>query len=574
MEDGEKTVPHVDVRIVKGSASMESPTVFYNQRMVEKSDKSEQLDPSTQISANEWIAHPVDMRGLKQLVDDSTILPQCIRAYKSNIAGFGISVEYAVDYDDESPEMKAEWDMLQEIIDLLNMDMQTKEVFESVVRDRETYGIAYCEVIRDMGGRVVELRFIIDTPSIDMTYPLEPYVDMEYFYKGKSVVRKKKFRKFRQNVAGRTVYFKEFGDPRIMDKRSGKYVGETDDAIEKDNEANEIVEFRLGCMPYGEVRWIGQVLTIDGNHRAEILNNNYFRKGRHTPLMILIKGGTLSDDAFSKLQMYMDSIEGENGQHSFLVLEADSNETSAGFTDQKQPEVEIKDMAAILQKDELFQEYQENGRKKVQSAFLLPDLYVGYTTDFNRATAQTAMEVTEKQVFQPERESLEWVVNNRLLNAYNFRYVRAAFNKPDITNPDDIQKILNITERAGGLTPNIAKEYTYEVLGRSGCEDYPGEWGDTPLAYFKSVTQNQQQQGTGEGMGENLQTQKQAPTGQISGITEPSSKRKKNEGGTEDLEMQKFDEQIEKASEHDAMLVPILKEIKKALADYREKAGE
>ena len=138
---------------------------------------------------------------------------------------------------------------------------------------------------------------------------------------------------------------------------------------------------------------MGQVLTVDGNRRAEVLNNAYFRKGRHTPLMILVKGGTLSDDAFTKLQTYMNEIEGEKGQHSFLILETENNETGAAFQDQKQPEVEIKDLASILQKDELFQEYQENGRKKTQSAFLLPDLYVGYTTDFNRATAQTAMEV-------------------------------------------------------------------------------------------------------------------------------------------------------------------------------------
>ncbi len=341
--------------------------------------------------------------------------------------------------------MKAEWDALKQILALLNMDMQAKEVFENVIRDRETYGISYCEVIRNQAQEVVELQFIIDTPSIDMTYPLQPFVDMEYSYKGTVISRKKKFRKFRQNIGGKTVYFKEFGDPRIMDKRNGKYIGENGEAVGIDDQANEIIEFRIGSMPYGEVRWIGQVLTVDGNRRAEVLNNNYFRRGRHTPLMILVKGGTLSDSAFSKLQEYMDNIEGEIGQHSFLVLETDTLETTAAFAEQKQPEVEIKDMAAILQKDELFQEYQENGRKKTQSAFLLPDLYVGYTTDFNRATAQTAMEVTEKQVFQPERASLAWTVNQKLLNGYRFRYVEAQFDAPDITNPDDIQKMLNIT---------------------------------------------------------------------------------------------------------------------------------
>nr|WP_300663116.1 phage portal protein [uncultured Acetatifactor sp.] len=563
MGEEKRSAAKIDVKIVK-SSGMDAPTVFYEQR-VEKSDKGEQLDSSMQASASDWIPHPVDMRGLKALVDNSTILPQCIRAYKSNIAGFGISVRYAEDYDTEMTEMKAEWDALQKIIALLNMDMQTKEVFESVIRDRETYGIAYCEVIRNQMQEVAELQFIVDTPSIDMTYPLQPYVDIQYFYKGEVIPRKKKFRKFRQNVGGKTVYFKEFGDPRIMDKRDGKYMGETDEAIGIDDQANEIIEFRIGSMPYGEVRWIGQVLTVDGNRRAEVLNNSYFRHGRHTPLMILVKGGTLTDSAFTKLREYMEGIEGESGQHSFLVLETDTLETTAAFTNQEKPEVEIKDLAAILQKDELFQEYQENGRKKAQSAFLLPDLYVGYTTDFNRATAQTAMEVTEKQVFQPERASLAWMVNQKLLNGYRFRYVETQFDEPDITNPDDIQKMLNIAERAGGLTPNAAKELTYKVLGKDGCEDYEGDWGGIPLAYSKTLSQGQQAD-SGFGPLANMQPQRNMPTHLNSGPQEAA-------GGVTDGELEQLDGQIQKAASADADIVPIMLEIRKALNRYREKAG-
>lgn len=565
MDKKKAPAPKVTVKIVK-SSDMDEPTVFYAQRKVEKSDSGEQLDPSIQIAASDWIPHPVDMRGLKTLVDNSTILPQCIRAYKSNIAGFGISVGYTEDYDTETPEMKAEWDALKQIIALLNMDMQTKEIFENIIRDRETYGISYCEVIRNQAQEVAELQFIIDTPSIDMTYPLQPYVDMEYFYKGKAVSRKKKFRKFRQTVGGRTVYFKEFGDPRIMDKRNGEYIGEGDGLVSIDDQANEIIEFRIGSMPYGEVRWIGQVLTVDGNRRAEVLNNNYFRHGRHTPLMILVKGGTLSDAAFSKLEEYMGAIRGESGQHSFLVLETDTVETTAAFTEQKQPEVEIKDLASILQKDELFQEYQENGRKKTQSAFLLPDLYVGYTTDFNRATAQTAMEVTEKQVFQPERTSLAWTVNQKLLNGYRFRYVEAKFDEPDITNPDDIQKMLNITERAGGLTPNTAKELTYEVLGKDGCEDYKGDWGDVPLAYARALPQSQQADSGTDPWGN--------PPAHPNGTGAPESRPQKAKSVVTDGEMDQLDGQIQKAAASDGDIVPIMLEIRKALKGYQEKEGE
>lgn len=532
-----KHSPNVGVKIIKSDEDSIPFSVFTDRKAIEKSDKSEQLSRESSANASEWISHPIDMRGLKELVSDSTILPQCIKAYKNNIAGFGLSVHYLSDYDKETEEMKAEWTRLEEIIALLNMDMMAKEVFENVIRDRETYGIAYCEVIRDFNGDVVQLEFIIDTPSVDMTYPLEPYVDVEYYYKGKAIARKKKFRKFRQNIAGKTVYFKEFGDPRVMDKTNGSYM---EDGAEPqyDNQANEIIEFRIGSMPYGEVRWIGQVLTVDGNRRAEVLNNNYFREGRHTPLMIVVKGGTLSDESFDKLKSYMNEIKGEKGQHAFIVLETESNENSAAFESEKQADIEIKDLASILQKDELFQEYQENGRKKTQSSFLLPDLYTGYTTDFNRATAQTAMEVTEKQVFQPERTSLAWTVNNRLLNGYRFQYVGIKFDDPDITNPDDIQKILNITERAGGLTPNLAKEVTYNTLGKDGCEDYEGDWGDTPLQYMKA----------------SMEARTEEPNRQIREVS--------------DAELKQMDEQIRKAQgNHDTEIVAVMREIRKMLIE-------
>ena len=280
------------------------------------------------------------------------------------------------------------------------------------------------------------------------------------------------------------MYFKEFGDPRVMDNRDGKYI-QQGQALKAQYHANEIIEFSIGTEPYGEVRWVGQILGVDGSRKAEMLNNNYFENGRHTPLMIMVKGGTLTDESFTKLQQYMNDIKGAAGQHAFIILETESSDGRTDFDQDTKAEIEVKDLANILQKDELFQDYLDNNRRKVQSSFQLPDLYVGYTTDFNRATAQTAQEVTEEQVFQPERKSLAWAVNNKLLNGYNFQYVEAYFLEPDISNPDDLFKLLTVANNAGGLTPNKAKQIIYEAYGET-AEDYEGEWGDVPLAYSKT----------------------------------------------------------------------------------------
>lgn len=419
----------VNVRIVKA----DDPEQRGGMKPIAKADGSLQISPEEAYTAGIWTKPPFDLRGLSKMVDESTILPQCIRAYKSNIAGFGIDIRYKDDYADadETPEMKAEWDRATEVVEMLNMEQESNELFEDIVEARETYGCAYAEVIRDMDGNVIQLEFIEDTPSVEKSRRLDPRVEVTYFHRDHTENRMRKFRKYKQTVNGKTVYYKEFGDPRIMDPTSGEYVTE----LEFKSRANEIIEFAIGTATYGKVRWVGSILTVDGARRAESLNNNYFLNGRHTPLLIMVKGGSLTDDSFAKLKEYMNGIRGEAGQHSFMVLETEAADNRTGFNAENRPEVEVKDLAAILQKDELFQDYLENNRRKVQSAFQLPDLYTGYTTDFNRATAQTAMEVTEKQVFQPERRRLAWAINNRLLNCYQFKYVEVFFRAPDVSNP-------------------------------------------------------------------------------------------------------------------------------------------
>ena len=304
-----------NVRIVKANVS--------------KAETSVQLSKQEALSAGEWLLPPHDLGGLRNLVENSTILPQCIRAYKNNIAGFGIAVRYREDVE-ETSEMADEFSRAQQIIELLTIEQDTKEVFEDIIEAREIYGVAYLEVIRNLAGEVVQIEFVKDTPSIRRSKPLEPYIATTYYHQGEELQRQKRFCKYKQEIGGRTVYFREFGDPRIMDSRSGQYLDEGK-TLPREYQANEIIEFTIGTEAYGKVRWIGQVLGVDGSRKAESLNNNYFENGRHTPLMIIIKGGTLTDDSFDKLQHYMNDIRGAAGQHAFIIVETESRDGRVDF---------------------------------------------------------------------------------------------------------------------------------------------------------------------------------------------------------------------------------------------------
>ena len=533
----------IGVRLIKGRANPAPALPLYSD--VKKSDKMTNIPPETEISAGTWLEHPYNFDGLEIMVSNSTIVPQCITAYKNNVTGFGVSIDYKDEYkqwdENDHPEIVEEYNKVQRILDLISFDCSAYDLFGRIVATRERFGIAYVEVVRNLAGEVVELSNIRRPGTIYMTNPLDPYVTVPYYYNDEELMRYKKFKKYRQTVNGKTIYFKEFGDPRIMDIRSGEYLkdGEKLDLI---YQANELLAFPLGDKPYGEVRWIGQVMSMDGARKAESLNNNYFDNGRHTPMMIMIEGGTLSDSSFAKLQNYMDEIKGPSGQHAFMVLETESKSTVqvAGMEEDHAPKITVKDLSPMLQKDELFQSYIDNARRKVQSSFQLPDLYVGYTTDFNRATAQTAVETTEKQVFIPLRQELAWIINRVLLADYHLKYVEISFRSPDVTNPDDQAKILAIVERAGGISPNEAHRLAGSIAGYT-YEDFNGDWADVPLAIQK--------------------VQKEAENASQAKEQAPSAM-------SEEL-LDQFDQRIEKAlADQNDDIVAVMKQIRAALVEY------
>ncbi|MCD7727038.1 MAG: hypothetical protein LUH57_01665 [Ruminococcus sp.] len=71
-----------------------------------------------------------------------------------------------------------------------------------------------------------------------------------------------------------------------------------------------------------------------------------------------------------------------------------------------------------------------------------------------------------------------------MLNGYGFKYVEAYFCEPDISNPDDLYKLLSVCNNAGGLTPNKAKQILFESLGEIS-EDFEGDWANEPLNYTR-----------------------------------------------------------------------------------------
>ena len=115
-----KKQSNMQVRIVKEQTAAEQA------KPLAKADTSVQIAQEDAYNAGDWITPPSERRGLRNLVKGSTILPQCIRAYKNNIAGFGLGVRY-IDDVEETEEMAAEFKRAEEVLELLTLEQDTKK---------------------------------------------------------------------------------------------------------------------------------------------------------------------------------------------------------------------------------------------------------------------------------------------------------------------------------------------------------------------------------------------------------------------------------------------------------------
>ncbi|MFB7351961.1 phage portal protein [Bacillus thuringiensis] len=469
------------VSVIKGAGGVSNPVI-----------SQQQEDSKEKNAINGIIEPPYRIEDLQKIRENSTILGQCIDAYKRNVAGFGHEMQYKQNDVEETDEMKKEWSFVDtEIIPFFNFDKPFKEILEVAIDDRETTGNGYIEVIRNVSNQPDQLANMLPQ-HMRVTRKDEELQDVKYIVNGKSITRKKKFRRYVQIVDNNPIYFKEFGDPRFLNKNTGKFSKES---FGGDN-ATEILHLKIGNGPYGIPRWVSHVVHMVGARKAEELNLRYFKQGRHVPMAMIIKNGLLDDDSEAALADYASSIEGEDNQHKFLLLQLKAGEDEV--TGEPVPaDIEIKSLSDILQNDALFLEYDDKSRQKVQSAFRLPDIYVGYSRDFNRATADAAREITEEQVFEPERNSLEFIINNILLLPYELKHVYVNLRKPEISNTEDLVKMLDVLSKYGGTTFNDLREVAAKVLNKD-LESFEGEEANQPIALVLQAIKKASEQKTTE----------------------------------------------------------------------------
>lgn len=451
----------------------------------------DQFDNAVFQGGGVGLVPPYNVYRLYQLIEESNMLRQCIDAQVTNTVLTGWEVDTVIR---GKPANVGEASELQSFIEHANSDESLAVVMSKVIRDRESVGFGFLEVIRDAVG---DLSLLRHAPSVHTRLCAvdndEVLVEFE-IARGRrvSVVREyRKFRRFVQIVRGRTVWFKEFGDPRTLCATTGIFEGRN--GYVQGTPATELVHFRLPSNdPYGLPKWINQIPSIIGSREAEEVNMRYFQDNTVPAMMLTVSNGRLTRASYDQLNNILNNHGvGAERQNKIILVEAVGE---ADSLDGKSTSVDLKveKLSDARQSDGLFRSYDDANMAKVRSSFRLPPVVVGMSQDVNFATANVSAFIAESQVFAPERSLIDELLNKLLVNGRNglrLRTAKLTSRTPSITSPDMVIKTLTALNVMGALTPRSAQAIANKML-QIEIAPYPAKgeaeyqaWTDEPIIF-------------------------------------------------------------------------------------------
>ncbi len=474
------------------------------------------------------------------LVEHSNALRQNVDAYATNIDGFGHRFEPAIDFDaddaskrvaqcvylerlaaqergelpldavlaptpDEVSARRTELTQLAQVekarlegfLEFCCFDHSFVDLRRRTRQDLEVTGNAFWEILRNARGEIAKLVYVPSYTVRLLPLDVAP-VDVEELVRVSPVTvqrvpARRRLRRYVQIQYTERVYFKALGDPRIVSRKTG-LVFDNMEALRRDNPgdgpATELLHFAIHSprSPYGVPRWVGALLSVLGSRQMEEVNHAYFENKSVPPLALLVSGGRLSEASVPRIERFVEeNIKGKNNFHRLLILEAEG----AGSTNESsRAKIELHPLTQAQQRDALFSEYDQANMDKIGGSFRLPRLLRGDSREFNRSVADAQLRFAEDQVFQPERDEFDFLINRKLLTDMGIRFWRFRSQTPVVRDPERMTNMVEKLMRAGVLIPEEGRTLAGDIFNRE-FRRIGDDWTKRPITLTLAAYQNQ-----------------------------------------------------------------------------------
>ncbi|MFA4845090.1 MAG: hypothetical protein WC654_00840 [Patescibacteria group bacterium] len=440
---------------------------------------------------------------LYQIIEESDILQSALAALVDNIVR-------PVDFDFGNPDQGlmtsegaiAENKQMAGFFSQCNEKESYLTVQKKTYFDRVGIGQGYREILRDQATGDPDFMYNIPAGYMRISaldeQPILTWVKMPRNGEFRFVPVYARFRRFaRWLPTGTLLWFKQLGDPRILNCKTGQYV--TDNAglfiteweydvkagvktftpKDEPDKATEIWWTRraFGGQSYGVPEWVAAMPEVRGRYLAGWCNYDTLDHGGIPPWLLFIYG-RLAEGTRKYLKRLIENWRNPNVYSDPGILEIEPNLLSFNSQGGAKAGAEFVSLRDMRNEEGMFDSYRRSARESVGMVLRVPPVLYGIQEGAG-GTNYAAIETAEKQVFLPAAQSMDEETNVQLIQAeFGIYDWKVRTKRPPISG-DNYYKAAGMIGRTGGGTLNDLVDLGNELFGT--------QWAKRDHAFYSKL---------------------------------------------------------------------------------------
>jgi len=471
-------------------------------------------------------SHPIEIKprfplsALEIVIEECPELSRTIKAHSIGTGGQGFKLVPLTDRNKLNEvkdaaviaEIEQERDELDAFFRYICPNRSANDVIGLVLEGRRRYAFGAWEILRNTVGQVIGVNPIEDLKTIKVCAYDDQVISIERTQRiGAKLVKvpeSRRFRRFIQEILPRRrsfqsstirkTYFKEFLDPRPMNSKTGEFWTGIGQPPENFPHATEILWFPIVAVgdeiPTPE--WIPGLPDVLAARAIRIVNLDVLDNNATPPIAVVVEGAN-NPKLAEIIKDQLRAIKGRESRSKAIIIQVEAEPAGSGTAKEViKPSVRIENLSEIMSTEGMFIKYLDWLDKSICALFRLPQIMVGKVeSTLNRATAEESIRITEQMVFQPERNSIEMIINDvflpevslysqRQFNLKGVKHWRFALNNFSVDRTDATIKILNSGK--DDLTLNERRALLDAIIPGE-LPLFPEEEANTPAALKSSV---------------------------------------------------------------------------------------
>jgi len=405
--------------------------------------QTKQIVPEGQFGA-EAISPPYDLAKLMSWLEVNVVHGSCVRTKTQDSVGIGWHLELVDETETEEKRAEQEKEALTNFFIKVNEKEDITSVMKKVFLDYEGCGNGYIELVRG------------DGVESDV---LEKSIKSLYHVNATTVRWAKTQDKFLQRIGQKKVYFKCFGDDRVLNKDTGTF-GKIAKPESVANELIQVRQYSWRSFWYGSPEWISSIVQMYGQMKEAEYNLDFFTNYGVPAYAVIIKGMKMNTTVEETIKKYFET-----------EVKADPHKTMV-FGLPAGGEI-VFEKLSVEAKESSFNIYRKDMRDDILTAHHVPPYRASIVEkgQLGGSVAEDVDRIYLDSVINPRQRDFEWIINQLIIKeGFGITAWRFKFDDIDIddkkTQSDIDEKYFNM----GVYTPN-------QIRKKLGLEEYDG--GDT-----------------------------------------------------------------------------------------------